>query len=433
MRTIRIGLLGLGTVGAGVVKLISQAGADLERRVGARLAIRRIASRDLAKPRDVPVDRKLLTADPYEVINDPQVDIVVELIGGTADARAYCLEAVRKGKHLVTANKALLAEQGAELYRAAREHGVSLGFEGSVCGGVPIIRALREGLIANRITSLRGIVNGTCNYILTQMSEHGAAFADVLARAQAEGYAEADPSLDVDGIDAAHKLQILASIACGCHIDFGRIYVEGIRGIAPEDIANARELGYRIKLLAIAKATDATLEVRVHPALVPADHLLASVGGVFNAVFIVGDAVGPQMFYGRGAGQMPTASAVLSDIVEIAQDILTHRSARSALIPKVGGEDAIRVTPIEDIRTSYYLRVMAADKPGVLSKVAGVLGAHQISIASVIQKGRGEHVAVPVVMMTHEAREGDMRHALEAIDGLEVVMGRTVCLRVEEA
>jgi homoserine dehydrogenase len=432
MRTIGIGLLGLGTVGAGVAKLISQAGPELERRVGARLAIRRIASRDLSKPRDAPVDRKLMTADPYQVINDPHVDILVELIGGTADARAYCLEAVRKGKHLVTANKALLAEQGAELYRAARAHGVSLGFEGSVCGGVPIIRALREGLIANRITSLRGIVNGTCNYILTQMSEGGAAFAEVLARAQAEGYAEADPSLDVDGIDAAHKLQILASIACGCHIDFSQVHVEGIRGIAPEEIANARELGYRIKLLAIAKTAGEALEVRVHPALVPADHLLASVGGVFNAVFIVGDAVGPQMFYGRGAGQMPTASAVLSDIVEIAQDLLSHRSARSALIPKVDGE-AIRVLPMTEVRTSYYLRVMAADRPGVLSKVAGVLGAHQISIASVIQKGRGEHVAVPVVMMTHEAREGDMRRALDGIDRLDVVMGRPVCLRVEEA
>jgi len=431
MKTINIGLVGFGTVGTGVVKLLKGQAPLLQRRLAARLRLKRIADLDLTKPRDVEVDPKILTTDAREIIEDPAIDIVIELIGGTTAAREVSLAALRSGKHLVTANKALLATHGLELFRAAAEKRVDLGFEATVCGGIPIIRAVREGLVANRIHSIEGIVNGTCNYILTKMTELGAPFAEVLKEAQDQGYAEANPSLDIDGIDAAHKLQILASIAYGGSVDFNAIYVEGIRGIDPDDIQYAKELGYRVKLLAIAKETDGEIEVRVHPTLIPEDHLLASVGGVFNAVYIVGDATGSLMFYGRGAGQLPTASAVVSDVVEIAQNILYQRPSRPSHIPAIAGE-GLKIRPMDEVRTRYYLRVMAVDKPGVLSKVSGILGSHDISIASVIQKGRHARASVPVVMMTHEAVEGAMRRALAEINALDVVSGRTVCLRVEE-
>ncbi len=432
MKTINIGLVGFGTVGTGVVKLLKGQAPLLQRRLAARLRLKRIADLDLTKPRDVEVDPKILTTDAREIIEDPAIDIVIELIGGTTAAREVSLAALRSGKHLVTANKALLATHGLELFRAAAEKRVDLGFEATVCGGIPIIRAVREGLVANRIHSIEGIVNGTCNYILTKMTELGAPFAEVLKEAQDQGYAEVNPSLDIDGIDAAHKLQILASIAYGGSVDFNAIHVEGIRGIDPDDIQYAKELGYRVKLLAIAKETDGEIEVRVHPTLIPEDHLLASVGGVFNAVYIVGDATGSLMFYGRGAGQLPTASAVVSDVVEIAQNILYQRPSRPSHIPAIAGE-GLKIRPMDEVRTRYYLRVMAVDKPGVLSKVSGILGSHDISIASVIQKGRHARASVPVVMMTHEAVEGAMRRALAEIDALDVVSGRTVCLRVEES
>ena len=432
MKTINIGLMGFGTVGTGVVKLLKEHAALLERRVGARLKLKRIADVDLTRPRDVEVDPKTLTTDARQITEDASIDIAVELIGGTTVARELGLAALKNGKHLVTANKALLATHGLELFRAAAESRVDLGFEASVCGGVPIIRAVREGLVANRILSIVGIVNGTCNYILTKMTEAGQPFEEVLKEAQAKGYAEADPSLDIDGIDAAHKLQILASIAYGGYVDLGAILIEGIRGIDLSDIQYAKELGYRIKLLAIAKEVDGAVEARVHPALLPEDHLLASVGGVYNAVYIVGNATGSLMFYGRGAGQMPTASAVVSDIVEIAQNILHQRPSRPPHIPEITGE-GLKIKPIEHLKTRYYLRVMAIDKPGVLSKISGVLGDDNISIASVLQKGRHAKESVPVVMMTHEAVEGDMRRALAHIDRLEVVTGKTVCLRVEES
>jgi homoserine dehydrogenase len=431
MKTINIGLVGFGTVGTGVVKLLQGQAPLLQRRLAARLRLKRIADLDLTRPRDVEVDPKILTTDAREIIADPAIDIVIELIGGTTAAREVSLAALQSGKHLVTANKALLATHGLELFRAAAEKRVDLGFEASVCGGIPIIRAVREGLVANRIHSIEGIVNGTCNHILTKMTELGAPFADVLKEAQDQGYAEADPSLDIDGIDSAHKLQILASIAYGGSVDFNAIHVEGIRGIDPADIQYAKELGYRVKLLAIAKETDGEVEVRVHPTLIPEDHLLAFVGGVFNAVYIVGDATGSLMFYGRGAGQLPTASAVVSDVVEIAQNILYQRPSRPSHIPAIAGE-GLKIRPMAEVRTRYYLRVMAVDKPGVLSKVSGILGSHDISIASVIQKGRHARASVPVVMMTHEAVEGAMRRALAEIDALGVVSTRTVCLRVEE-
>ncbi len=432
MKTINIGLVGFGTVGVGVVRLFQKQAVLLERRVGARLRVKRIADIDLKRVRDVEVDPSILTTDARDVTGDNAIDIVIELIGGTTVARDVGLAALRNGKHLVTANKALLATHGLELFRAAAERRVDLGFEASVCGGIPIIRAVREGLVANRILSITGIVNGTCNYILTKMTELGAPFAEVLEEAQVKGYAEADPSLDIDGIDAAHKLQILASIAYGGTVDFDAIHIEGIREVDPADIQYAKELGYRIKLLAIAKEADGKVEVRVHPTLVPEDHLLAPVGGVYNAIYIVGDATGSLMFSGRGAGQMPTASAVVSDVVEIAQNILHGRPSRPSHVREIAGE-GLRIRPMEQVRTRYYLRVMAVDKPGVLSKVSGILGEHDISIASVIQKGRHAQASVPVVMMTHEAVEGAMQKALGGIKALDAVTGKTICLRVEEA
>jgi homoserine dehydrogenase len=428
MKTINIGILGLGTIGSGVVKLLQDHAALLDRRVGARLRIKWIA--EIGTPR-VPVDPKLLTTDAMQVLNDPQVDIVVELIGGTTVARNLCLEAVTKGKHLVTANKALLAEHGLEIYQEAAAKRVDLGFEASVCGAIPILRAVREGLVANQIQSIMGIVNGTTNYILTKMTDSGMAFGDVLAEAQAKGYAEADPTLDVGGLDAAHKLQILSSLAYNGYVRFSDIYIEGIQKMDVADIGFARELGYRIKLLAIAKEDQGELEVRVHPTMIPDSHLLASVGGVYNAVHIRGDSAGSLMFSGRGAGQMPTASSVMADIVEIAHNIIFHRPSRASLLPTAAMGEGISIRPMERIRSRYYLRVMAVDKPGVLSAVSGVLGEHNISIASMLQKGRAEQAAVPVVMLTHEAGEGDMQKALKRINHLDVVAQNTVCYRVE--
>jgi homoserine dehydrogenase len=365
-------------------------------------------------------------------LEDPKIHIVVELIGGLDAAREFSMKALDNRKHLVTANKALLALHGQEIYQAAAENRVDLGFEASVCGGIPIIRALREGLVANRIQLMLGIINGTANYILTQMSEEGQDFSSALAEAQKKGYAEADPTLDVEGLDAAHKLQILSSIAYGGYIDFDRIHVEGIRSISPLDIKYASEFGYKVKLLAIAKESEGGREVRVHPTLIPVNYILASVGGVFNAVYIKGDAAGPILLYGQGAGQMPTASAVVSDIVEIAQDILSQRPSRSSSLPMRKAEEVgIAVLDISETQSRYYLRVSALDKPGVLSKVSGILGTHHISISSVIQKERREESSVPVVMMTHEAREGNMRQALQEIDQLDVVTAATICIRVE--
>lgn len=430
MKLVQIGILGFGTVGSGVVKLIQENGALLEQRLGGRVVIRRIADTDIHRRRNVDVDPTLLTTDATAVLEDPAIDIIVELIGGCDVALRFCREALNRNKHLVTANKALLATHGLELYRSAAAHRVSIGFEASVCGGIPLIRAMKEGLVADRVRSIIGIVNGTCNYILTTMTESKRPFAEVLAEAQAHGYAEANPSLDIDGIDAAHKLQILATLAFGAYVPFDRIHVEGIKQVDASDIEYARELGYRIKLLAIAKQLNGELEARVHPALIPEDDLLASVGGVHNAVYIVGDAVGSLMFYGRGAGQMPTASAVVSDIAEIARGLLHDPTARGVPPPPISDAEA-EVKDMAAVRSCYYLRIMAIDKPGVLSRVTGILGSNNISIVSVIQKGRQEQSAVPIVMMTHEAVEGDMQRSLLAINQLDVVSGETVCLRVE--
>ena len=431
MSEIRIGLLGLGTVGSGVVKLLNAHRRELEERAGCRLVLHPIADPDLTRPREgLDLTALPLVAEAAQVLADPSVQIVVELVGGLEPAKSLILRAIQTGKHVVTANKALLAHHGAEIFEEARARGVMLGFEAAVAGGIPLIRAVKDGLVANRILSIFGIVNGTSNYILSKMADEGREFASVLKEAQAKGYAEADPTLDVEGMDSAHKLQILATLAFRTWVNLKDIYTEGITAVTPQDIAYAAELGYRIKLLAIAKAGDDGLEVRVHPTMIPTGSPLAAVSGVFNAVFITGDAVGDLMFYGRGAGQMPTASAVWSDIVEIARRLAHGLPALSLELPTPAARP-LPLRPIEEIRSAYYLRVMAMDRPGVLSQVAGVLGRHDISIASVIQKGRAAE-AVPVVMMTHEARERDMRQALAAIDKLrEVVVPPTMMIRVE--
>ena len=431
MNEIGIGLLGLGTVGGGVLKIHRQNRAGLEAKAGCRLRLAAVADRDVTTPRaGLTLGEWPLTTDVERVLGDPAVAIVIELIGGLEPARTFILRAIAAGKHVVTANKALVATHGLELFEAARRRGVLLGFEAAVAGGVPIIRALRDGLAANRILSLYGIINGTSNFILTKMTEEGREFREALAEAQAAGYAEADPTLDVEGIDSAHKLQILASLAFRTPVDLKGIHTEGITAVTSEEIANARELGYRIKLLAIAKATDGGLEARVHPTMIPATSPLSAVSGVFNAIFLTGDAVGDQMFYGRGAGQMPTASAVWSDAIEIARRLAHGHGALPEDLPLLA-TDGLRLRPMEQISSAYYLRVMMQDRPGALSQVAGILGRHAISIASVIQKERHHVAAVPVVMMTHEAVERNMRAALEEIDRLPVVAGRTVMLRVE--
>ena len=428
---VRVGLLGLGTVGSGVVKILNAHRAELEERAGCRLLLHRVADQDLARPREgLDLKSLPLVPDAQRVLDDPDVQIVIELLGGLEPARSFILRAFQAGKHVVTANKALLAHHGAELFDEARRRGVMFGFEAAVAGGIPLIRSIKEGLAANRILSVRGIINGTSNYILTKMTEEGRDFAEVLKEAQAKGYAEADPTLDVEGLDSAHKLQILATLAFRTSVALKDIYTEGITAVTRQDIAYAAELGYRIKLLAIAKASDGRLEIRVHPTMIPASSPLAAVSGVFNAVFITGDAVGDLMFYGRGAGQMPTASAVWSDVLEIARSLAHGVSSHSVELPSIAARP-LPLQPMDEIRCPYYLRVMALDRPGVLSQVAGILGQHNISITSVLQKGRAAAEAVPVVMMTHEAREADMRHALAAIDKLPVVAGKTVSIRVE--
>jgi homoserine dehydrogenase len=431
MKPITIGLLGLGTIGTGLVKVLATHRQELEEKTGAPIVLAAIADRDITTPREgVVLENLPLTTDVDRVLVDPNIDIVIELVGGLEPARTFIMKALANGKQVVTANKALLAHHGEELYAEARKREAIIAFEAAVAGGIPIIRSLKEGLVANRFTYCYGIVNGTSNYILSRMTDEGAAFDKVLKEAQAHGYAEADPTYDIEGIDSAHKLQILSTLAFRTPVPFQEIYTEGISHITPQDIAVARQLGYRIKLLAIAKADHGSLELRVHPTMIPEDSPLASVSGVFNAIFLHGDVVGDLMFYGRGAGQMPTASSVWADVVEVARRLSAGHDAIPQDLPMVGGSP-LRIKPMEEIRSSYYLCVSALDRPSVLSQVAGILGKHEISIATVIQRGRPGTGDVPVVMMTHEAREGALRQALQEIDNLKVVASKTVMIRVE--
>ena len=430
---IGVGIIGFGTVGTGTVKLLQENAEHLRRRVGVPVRIRRIADIDLSRDRGVAVPEDVLTSDGLEVARDPDVHIVIELMGGTGVARDFLLEAIRNRKSVVTANKALLAEHGPELARAAQDAAVDMGFEASVGGGIPIIRAIREGLAANRIREIYGIINGTCNYILSRMAGEGKGYVEVLAEAQSIGLAEADPSFDVDGIDSAHKLAILVWLSTGAFVSPKEIFVEGIRDVSALDIAFAREFGYAIKLLAIAKEKGDGVEVRVHPTMIPSGHLLATVGGADNAIYVKGDFIGSALFYGQGAGMHPTASAVVSDVIGIARNL---RGGGVGRIPPSGfflhdPLERASVSPFADVRAEYYLRFQVVDKPGVLSKIAGVLGAHSISISSVIQKGRKEESAVPIVIVTHHARESDMREALSETDRLPVVLDRTRMIRIE--
>ena len=432
-KMISIGLIGFGTVGTGVVKLLQENGDLIAGRLGAEIRLQRIADIDIRKSRGIPVDDALLTTDAADILNDPGIDIVVELMGGYEPARTFILAAMTQGKHVVTANKALLATHGDEIFRSAMRHGVNIGFEASVGGTVPVIKALKESLIANRIQSISAIVNGTSNFILSKMTDEGGSFETVLKEAQALGFAESDPAYDVEGIDAAHKLAILLSLSYGKKVHLGDLYREGITRIGEQDIAFARELGYRIKLLAIAIRRDREIEARLHPTMIPFDHLLANVNGNFNAFHIIGDAADSVFLYGQGSGMMPTASAVVSDIVDIARDV--RKGIAGRVPPRVLDEEAIeeiRLMPFDQIRTNYYFRFSAVDRPGVLSRISGILGANDISIATVIQKGRMQGGAVPIVMTTYKARERDVRRALEDIDRLDIVMGKTVLIRIED-
>ena len=433
MKTIHIGILGFGTVGAGVAKLLKEKKELLEARIGAKLNLKTIADIDTETDRGVALESTALVPDAMQVINDPDIDIVVELIGGETIARTFMLQALENKKHVVTANKALLAGHGNELVKTARTNQVDLAFEASCGGCMPIIKSLRESLVANDINSMSAILNGTCNYILTKISQDGSEFEDALKKAQELGYAEAEPSLDVDGHDTSHKLAILNSLAHGMEINLADIHVEGIRNISPIDIEIARDFGYTIKLLAIGKKHDSFVEARVHPTMIPKSNPLAYVDHSMNAIAIDADATGKTMLYGHGAGMMPTASAVLSDIADIARNIISQTKRR---VPILGyPEENIKpvpILPMSELSTRYYLRFEAQDHPGVLSKISGILGENGISIQSVIQKGRNNKGKVPVVMITHMAKEAGIQAALSKISATDSVVGEPVVIRIED-
>jgi homoserine dehydrogenase len=433
MDSIKIGLIGLGTIGTGVAKTLLENTALLEERLGFSLDLTAIADIDITTDRGVAIPRHLLTTDAYEIINNPGIDIVVELIGGMNPAKTFILEALKAGKHVVTANKALLATSGKELFDAAQTYGKDLYYEASVGGGIPIIKALRESLVANNFVFIYGILNGTCNFILTEMSEKGSSFEESLKQAQELGYAEANPATDVEGTDSAHKLAIITSLAYGVPPELSGVYVEGISDLNILDVRYASELGYKVKLLALAIDRGDRVEARVHPTLVPVNYLLSKVDGVFNAFYVRGDIVDSTLFYGRGAGMMPTASAVVSDIADIGRNILAGIAGR---VPHLGYRKGTSkpkaYMPIEDITTNYYLRINVKDKPGVLAKIAGILAEKDINIVSVIQKAVHLDGCIPIVMLTHEARESNIRSAAKKIESLDDVSGRPVIIRVED-
>ncbi len=433
---IGVGLIGFGTIGTGVAKLLRRNAPTIEARLGFPLRLIRIADLDTTRDRGVDLSGIRFDADADGLIADPAVQIVIELIGGYDVARRFVLRTIEAGKHVVTANKALLAAHGREIFDAAAKRGVDVAFEASVGGGIPILRSVREGLAANRILTVHGIINGTTNFMLTEMERTGEAFEVVLERAQRLGYAEADPTFDVDGIDAAHKLALLTAMGFGAELAPSEIPTEGIRGLVPLDFEAAREFGHRIKLLGIAKSREEAgmerIEARVHPAFVPAASLLAKVDGAMNAIAVQGDAVGRTLFYGAGAGEMPTASAVVADLMEIAREIRRGGGGRVAPLAYLPSElRAKPIVPLGEIEGRTYLRFQAADRPGVLSQIAGLLGDEQIGIESVIQKGRGGS-SVPVLVMTHPAREDAIRRALARIDRLGDVTAPTRLIRIEE-
>ncbi len=434
MKPIRVGLLGLGTVGGGTVEVLRRNREEIARRAGREIVVAMATARDLAKPRAVDLAGIELVADPATIVASPDIDIVVELIGGETRALDLVMAAIANGKHVVTANKALLAKHGNEIFAAAHAKGVMVAFEAAVAGGIPIIKAIREGLTANRIEYLMGIINGTCNYILSEMRDKALPFDVVLAEAQRLGYAEADPSFDIDGIDAAHKLTILSAIAFGIPMQFDKAYTEGIGRLTAADIKYAEGLGYRIKLLGIARRAANGIELRVHPTLVPARRILANVEGVMNAVLVKGDAVGHTLFYGRGAGAEATASAVVADLVDVTRMATAdpeHRVPHLAFQPDRLSDAPI--LPMEEVETAYYLRLRALDRPGVLADVTRICADRAISIDAIFQKEAGEgEEQVDVVILTHVARERDVNAAIRAIEALPTIPVPVVRIRLEE-
>lgn len=433
MKPIKVGVLGLGTVGGGTVNVLKRNAAEIARRAGREIIITRASAKDLTKQRICDTQGIILTSDPLDIINDPEIDIVLELIGGAGAVKDMVLTAIANGKHVVTANKSLIALHGNEIFAKASEQGVIVAFEAAVAGGIPIIKAIREGLSGNRIQWLAGIINGTGNFILTEMRDKGHDFADVLAEAQALGYAEADPTFDVEGIDAAHKLTILASIAFGIPLQFDKVYTEGITQITRTDVEYAEQLGYRIKHLGIARQTSEGIELRVHPTLIPERRLIANVDGVKNAVLVEGDAVGPTLYYGAGAGAEPTASAVVADVIDVVRALTSDPENR---VPHLAFQaDAladIPLLPSERFKTAYYLRLNAEDKPGVLADVTRILAVHNISIEAIIQKepSQGE-TAIPIIMLTQVTLEQEMNAAIAEIEALPTVTGKINRIRLE--
>jgi len=427
-KSVNVGIIGFGTVGSGTARILVENADIIKERLGFTLNLKKISDLDITRERGIKLPKGALTTDAREVTDNPEIDIAVELIGGLHPAKDFILRAIKNKKHVVTANKALLAEEGAEIFESAARKGVSVGFEASVAGGIPIIKVVSEGLIANRIQAVYGIVNGTSNYILTKMTNEGVEFGAALKEAQSLGYAEADPTLDIEGIDSAHKLTLLASLAYGIPLSFKKVYTEGITKLTPLDISFASELGLKIKLLAIAKSGKGGVDLRVHPTMLPKEYLISQVDGVMNAIYVEGDRTGETLYYGKGAGDMPTGSAVVADICEIARSVANGATPKTAL--KVSA-NPVGVRPMEYVESMYYFRFTALDKPGVLSKISGVLGANNISIASVIQKGRAGGGRVPLIILTHMAKERDVRKALSEIDSLPVVSEKSLLIRVE--
>lgn len=433
MDPVKVGILGLGTVGGGTVNVLQRNAEEIARRAGRGIVVTHAAARDLNKPRICSTDGITITDDPKDVVEDPEIAIVIELIGGDTLARDLIMRAIENGKHVVTANKALIAKHGNEIFAAAQAKGVIVAFEAAVAGGIPIIKAIREGLAGNQIEWLAGIINGTGNFILTEMRDKGRDFNDVLKEAQELGYAEADPEFDVEGIDAAHKLTILASIAFGIPLQFEKAFTEGITKITREDVTYAEELGYRIKHLGITRRTDKGIELRVHPTLIPERRLIANVDGVMNAVLVQGDAVGPTLYYGAGAGAEPTASAVVADVVDVVRVLTSDPENR---VPHLAFQpDSLSDLPIlkmEDVETAYYLRMQAKDEPGVLADVTRILGDKGISIEAIIQKEPQDgSVEASVIMLTHKVVEKQMNEAIQKIESLDTISGEVTRIRME--
>ena len=434
MKDINVGLIGFGTIGAGVAKILSDNQKIIQKRLGTRICLIKIADLDIKTERGVPVDKKVLTTSVDDILDNPDIDIVIELIGGYEPARTFILKALSNKKHIVTANKALLAKHGNEIFTKVEEIGLSIGFEASIGGAIPIIRSIREAFVANQIHTLEGIVNGTANYILSKMSDENCDFDVALKEAQEKGFAEADPTFDIEGIDSAHKIAVLTRLVYGTPVEFEDINVSGITNITSEDIECAKEFGYRIKLLAISKYDGETIDIRVHPAMIPSNHPMASVNGVLNAIRVCDDMMDENILAGHGAGALPTGSAVVGDVIEIARNIISNSTSR--LPASSFQKSEIKKIPLKDIsaiESEYFLRFSVLDKPGVLSKISGILGDHSISIESMIQKGRGEQgKAVSLVMMCHRSSEGNIQKALQEIEQLDVVSGKSNFIRVEK-